>query len=74
MQVDLVITLSLAIAMSALLAMGALHKLSDLRGFFGVIRDYRLLPAQMSVPLGVSLIGAEAVTDGSGGTRRARPG
>ncbi len=48
------------IVLTAVLAAAAAHKLRDLRGFFGVLSAYRVLPERLVPPAGLVAIALEA--------------
>jgi hypothetical protein len=58
-SVDPAVQLALRVALAALFAHAALHKLRDIGAFRGALAAYRLLPPLWIVPAGAMLIAAE---------------
>jgi len=59
LALDPVVLLLVRLGLALLFLAGALHKLRDLEGFTGTVRDYRILPRGLSRPAAVGLAAAE---------------
>ena len=57
-----VAVLALQLFLAAIFTGSALHKIRDLPGFFGAVRDYRLLPQALVKTTGMLLLAAELMT------------
>ena len=58
-MIDPLVVATIATGFSVLLAVAALHKISNVQDFFNVLRDYRVLPGALIVPAGYALAGVE---------------